>query len=135
MVKLPFGEMPAGVALNIAVMDVMTHALDVAKATGQTVDDDELLETALTIGRQLITDDFRQPGCLRCRTAALRLTPPPLTSSSPSVDEGSSDRTSELQRLRSSSRCGTYLSVTRAALLVRRCLRAVGRDRRIADGP
>jgi uncharacterized protein (TIGR03086 family) len=62
MVKLPFGEMPAGVALNIAVMDVMTHALDVAKATGQTVDDDELLVTALTIGRQLITDDFRQPG-------------------------------------------------------------------------
>ena len=62
MVKLPFGEMPAGVALNIAVMDVMTHALDIAKATGQTVDDDELLETALTIGRQLITPEFRTPG-------------------------------------------------------------------------
>lgn len=61
-VKLPFGEMPAGVALNIAVMDVMTHALDIAKATGQTVDDDELVETALTLGRQLITDDFRSPG-------------------------------------------------------------------------
>jgi uncharacterized protein (TIGR03086 family) len=61
-VKLPFGEMPAGVALNIAVMDVMTHALDLAKATGQTVDDDELLETALTIGRQLITPEFRRPG-------------------------------------------------------------------------
>ena len=43
-------------------MDVMTHALDIAKATGQTVDDDELLETALTIGRQLITPDFRRPG-------------------------------------------------------------------------
>src|SRR4051812_44889824 len=62
MVKLPFGEMPAGIALNIAVMDVMTHALDIAKATGQTVDDDALLEDALTIGRQLITDDFRTPG-------------------------------------------------------------------------
>jgi uncharacterized protein (TIGR03086 family) len=61
-VKLPFGEMPAGIALNIAVMDVMTHALDIAKATGQTVDDDELLETALTIGHQLITADFRRPG-------------------------------------------------------------------------
>ncbi len=61
-VKLPFGEMPAGVALNIAVMDVMTHSLDIAKATGQTVDDEELLETALTIGRQLITADFRSPG-------------------------------------------------------------------------
>lgn len=62
MVKLPFGEMPAGVALNIAVMDVMTHALDIAKATGQTVDDDALLATALEIGRNLITDDFRRPG-------------------------------------------------------------------------
>ena len=62
MVKLPFGEMPAGVALNIAVMDVMTHALDIAKATGQTVDDDELLETALEVGRQLITPEFRAPG-------------------------------------------------------------------------
>jgi uncharacterized protein (TIGR03086 family) len=62
MVKLPFGEMPAGVALNIAVMDVMTHALDIAKATGQTVDDDELLTTALEMGHQLITDDFRTPG-------------------------------------------------------------------------
>jgi uncharacterized protein (TIGR03086 family) len=61
-VKLPFGEMPAGVALNIAVMDVMTHALDIAKATGQTVDDDELLETALEVGRQLITPEFRTPG-------------------------------------------------------------------------
>ena len=62
IVKLPFGEMPAGVALNIAVMDVMTHAVDIAKATGQTIDDDELLDTALTVGRQLITDDFRTPG-------------------------------------------------------------------------
>jgi uncharacterized protein (TIGR03086 family) len=62
MVKLPFGEMPAGVALNIAVMDVMTHAVDIARATGQKIDDDELLATALTIGRQLITDDFRMPG-------------------------------------------------------------------------
>jgi uncharacterized protein (TIGR03086 family) len=62
MVKLPFGEMPAGIALNIAVMDVMTHAVDIARATGQTIDDDELLDTALTVGRQLITADFRTPG-------------------------------------------------------------------------
>ncbi|MEY2424046.1 MAG: hypothetical protein QOI95_4113 [Acidimicrobiaceae bacterium] len=62
IVKLPFGEMPAGIALNIAVMDVMTHAVDIARATGQKIDDDELLATALTIGRQLITEDFRTPG-------------------------------------------------------------------------
>jgi uncharacterized protein (TIGR03086 family) len=71
MVKLPFGEMPAGVALNIAVMDVMTHALDIAKATGQTVDDDELLETALAIGHQLITPDFRAPGVFDAEQPAL----------------------------------------------------------------
>jgi uncharacterized protein (TIGR03086 family) len=62
MVKLPFGEMPAGVALNIAIMDVMTHATDIAKATGQSIDDEEILTIALDVGRQLITDDFRQPG-------------------------------------------------------------------------
>ena len=62
IVTLPFGEMPAGVALNIAIMDVMTHAVDIATATGQTIDDDEILTTALEVGRQLITDDFRAPG-------------------------------------------------------------------------
>jgi uncharacterized protein (TIGR03086 family) len=62
IVKLPFGEMPAGVALNIAIMDVMTHAVDIAKATGQNIDDDEILAVALDVGRQLITDDFRIAG-------------------------------------------------------------------------
>lgn len=62
IVKLPFGEMPAGAALNIAIMDVMTHAADIAKATDQTIEDDEILATALEVGRQLITDDFRAPG-------------------------------------------------------------------------
>jgi len=62
MVKLPFGEMPAGVALNIAVMDVMTHCCDIAQATGQIIDDEEILATALAVGHQLITEDFRQPG-------------------------------------------------------------------------
>src|SRR4051794_38939399 len=62
MVKLPFGEMPANIALNIAIMDVMTHAVDIAKATGQSIEDEEILATALEVGRQLITDDFRNPG-------------------------------------------------------------------------
>jgi uncharacterized protein (TIGR03086 family) len=62
IVKLPFGEMPAGIALNIAIMDVMTHAADIAKATGQTIDDDEILTIALEVGRELITDDLRAPG-------------------------------------------------------------------------
>ncbi|HLX87269.1 MAG TPA: TIGR03086 family metal-binding protein [Acidimicrobiales bacterium] len=62
MVKLPFGEMPAGVALNIAVFDVLTHAADIASATNQTIDDTALLETALAVGRQMIGPDLRVPG-------------------------------------------------------------------------
>jgi uncharacterized protein (TIGR03086 family) len=62
MVTLPFGEMPAGVALNIAVFDVATHATDIAAATGQTVADSDLLESALTIGQQMISPEMRQPG-------------------------------------------------------------------------
>jgi len=62
MVKLPFGEMPANIALNIAVFDLTTHAVDLAKATGQTVEDTDLLETALAVGEQMIGPDMRQPG-------------------------------------------------------------------------
>ncbi len=62
MVKLPFGEMPAGVALNIAIFDVATHAVDIARATGQHVTDTELLEGALAMGRQMIGPDLRTPG-------------------------------------------------------------------------
>ena len=61
-VKLPFGEMPAGIALDIAVFDVTTHAVDLARATGQTVDDRELLEAALEVGRKMVGPEMRQPG-------------------------------------------------------------------------
>jgi len=56
--------MPAGIALNIAVFDVTTHAADLAKATGQSIDDVDLLETALEVGKQIVGPDFRQPGVL-----------------------------------------------------------------------
>ena len=61
-VRLPFGEMPAGIALNIAVFDVATHACDLAKATGQTISDTEMLEAALATGRQIVQPEMRQPG-------------------------------------------------------------------------
>ena len=61
-VRLPFGEMPAEVALNIAVFDVTTHACDLARATGQKVESEEVLETALQAGRQLITPEWRGSG-------------------------------------------------------------------------
>lgn len=62
VVKLPFGEMPAGVALAIAVFDVTTHAADLATATGQKVDDEELIEAALAMGKEMIGPDLRVPG-------------------------------------------------------------------------
>ena len=62
IVKLPFGEMPAGIALNIAIFDVATHSVDLAKATGQKVTDTELLEGALAIARGMLGPELRQPG-------------------------------------------------------------------------
>lgn len=62
IVTLPFGEMPAGVALNIAVFDVLTHAVDIASATGQSIDDEDLVETALVMGHQMVGPELRQPG-------------------------------------------------------------------------
>jgi uncharacterized protein (TIGR03086 family) len=62
IVSLPFGQMPAGVALNIAIFDVATHAVDLARATGQHVDDTELLLGALAMGRQMVGPELRVPG-------------------------------------------------------------------------
>jgi uncharacterized protein (TIGR03086 family) len=61
-VTLPFGQMPAGVALNIAVFDVTTHLCDLARATGSALQDDELLEAALAMGKQMIGPEMRVPG-------------------------------------------------------------------------
>jgi len=61
-VKLPFGEMPASVALDIAVCDVAIHAADIARATGQKVGDDEMLEGVLAVAQRIITSDWRAPG-------------------------------------------------------------------------
>ena len=61
-VTLPFGEMPATAALSIAVFDVLTHAVDIASSTGQRIDDDDLVETALAMGHQMVGPELRQPG-------------------------------------------------------------------------
>jgi len=63
MVTLPFGTMPAGAALNIAIFDVTVHAWDLAKATGQsTTLDPEVVDPALAVGTQMIGDDMREGG-------------------------------------------------------------------------
>ncbi len=61
-VTLPFGVMPAGVALNIAIFDVATHAVDIASSTGQDIADTDLLETALEFGQQMIGQELRDAG-------------------------------------------------------------------------
>ena len=63
IVKLPFGEMPAGMALNIAIFDVTTHAWDLAKATGQSTDlDPEVCASAYQVAQVMLSDDWRAAG-------------------------------------------------------------------------
>jgi len=63
LVVLPFGEMPAGVALNIAIFDVATHTWDLAKATGQsTALDADVLDAAWELAPLMLSDDYRAAG-------------------------------------------------------------------------
>jgi uncharacterized protein (TIGR03086 family) len=63
VVVLPYGEMPAGVALDIAIFDVTTHTWDLAKATGQsTALDPEVLDAAWELAPAMLTDDYRAAG-------------------------------------------------------------------------
>jgi uncharacterized protein (TIGR03086 family) len=63
IVKLPFGEMPAGMALDIAIFDVTTHAWDLAKATGQSTDlDPEVADVAYQVAQTMLNDDLRNAG-------------------------------------------------------------------------
>ena len=62
IVKLPFGEVPAAVALNIAIFDVSTHNCDLAQATGQRIQDSDVLVSALDVGKQVVQAEMRVPG-------------------------------------------------------------------------
>lgn len=63
IVKLPFGEMPAAMAVNIAIFDVATHAWDLAKATGQSTDlDPETVTLAYQVAQTMLTDEWRKAG-------------------------------------------------------------------------
>jgi uncharacterized protein (TIGR03086 family) len=61
-VTLPFGEMTAGAFLNYVIFDLTTHATDLARATGQTIGDTDLLEAALEAGHRTVGSQLRQPG-------------------------------------------------------------------------
>ena len=75
-VKLPFGEMPAAVALNIAIFDVTTHTCDMAEATGQEMKDTELLETAIEVGKQTVRPEMRTPGFFDAEQPCADAAPP-----------------------------------------------------------
>ena len=62
MMKLPFGELPGGVFINIAATDTFTHGWDLAKATGQSTDLAPELAAGLLAGaKQFISDGIRGP--------------------------------------------------------------------------
>ena len=55
MVKMPFGEMPGAGLAAFRFTDLLSHAWDLAKATGQNTDlAPELCETALAMSRQYL---------------------------------------------------------------------------------
>jgi uncharacterized protein (TIGR03086 family) len=63
IVQMPFGEMPASMAVNVAIFDVTTHAWDLAKGTGQSTDfDPEIVSAAFQAARAMLSDELRATG-------------------------------------------------------------------------
>ena len=63
MFKLPFGEIPGQFFIGMRTSDVLTHAWDLAAATGQSTDlDPELAAEQLAAIRAFVTPEFRGPG-------------------------------------------------------------------------
>ena len=63
MFELPIGTIPGVAFIGIRTVDVLTHAWDLARATGQPTDlDDELATEALEVSKQRIAPSFRGPG-------------------------------------------------------------------------
>ncbi len=60
--RLPFGELPGGVFVNIATGDTFTHGWDLARATGQSTDlSPELATTLLAFAEAFLSDAMRGP--------------------------------------------------------------------------
>ncbi|AXN42990.1 TIGR03086 family metal-binding protein [Mycobacterium marinum] len=61
--KLPFGEIPGQVFIGMRTSDVLTHAWDLAVATGQASDlDPDLATQQLAAVRAFVGPQFRGPG-------------------------------------------------------------------------
>jgi uncharacterized protein (TIGR03086 family) len=60
---LPFGQVPGSVLIGMRTTDVLTHAWDLAAATGQSTDlDPELATEMLAVARERVQPAFRGPG-------------------------------------------------------------------------
>jgi uncharacterized protein (TIGR03086 family) len=63
MFKLPFGEIPGQLFIGMRSSDVLTHAWDLATATGQSTDlDPELATEQLAVVRAFVGPQFRGAG-------------------------------------------------------------------------
>jgi uncharacterized protein (TIGR03086 family) len=57
---LPFGEMPGAVGLSVITADHLTHAWDLARATGQSIAaGDDLCDWAMETWGMVLSDDLR----------------------------------------------------------------------------
>jgi uncharacterized protein (TIGR03086 family) len=66
VVALPIGEVPADLALGLALTDAVVHRWDLASATGQDTSIDDRVAAPLLAGAQsTITPDLRQPDGVR----------------------------------------------------------------------
>ena len=62
-IKLPFGEMPGGQAINIVIGDQSIHTWDLAKALGKPFTmDEEIASGILGMLHRILTPDRRGPG-------------------------------------------------------------------------
>jgi uncharacterized protein (TIGR03086 family) len=61
--KLPFGEMPGEVAINVVLADQLLHTWDLAKALGRPYSiDADLAEAVLQMMQKMMRPEFRGPG-------------------------------------------------------------------------
>jgi len=74
----PLGEMPAGMVIGFATLDVVVHGWDLARATDQSASlDEDMVAHCLGFAQQAITDQTRGP---------LIAAPVPVPDSAPTMD-------------------------------------------------
>lgn len=70
-VSLPFGELPAVVALNLAGSDLLVHSWDLARSTGQAYEPSaEVVAAGEAFYRAMGEETLRAPGVMHQATAA-----------------------------------------------------------------